>query len=108
MDVSEQCAWCGEPIDPGDSYLLQSGQGAAAFCRLEHVVPFVMRDRRLIPAGAPRPRPRAAPCTHCGAPTSADPVALAHNRSGEILSHDFCSLDHARAWALKGGDFAPG
>ena len=40
-----KCSWCGEPIEPEDGYRLAEPAGAriAAFCRLEHVVPWALR-----------------------------------------------------------------
>ena len=42
---SEQCTWCGAAVEPGDGFRLAESPGdrRAAFCRLEHVVPWAIQ-----------------------------------------------------------------
>ena len=41
----EQCSWCGEAIEPDAGFRAAepAGERKAAFCRLEHVVPWVIQ-----------------------------------------------------------------
>ena len=57
---TDTCTWCGAAIEPGDGWRLQELPGArrAAFCRLEHVVPWAMRGAHWEP-GEDEPGARA-------------------------------------------------
>ncbi|MGH2782227.1 MAG: hypothetical protein ACRDLA_12655, partial [Thermoleophilaceae bacterium] len=41
-ETTESCSWCGDAIEREDGWRLQEvpGERRAAFCRLEHVVPW--------------------------------------------------------------------
>jgi hypothetical protein len=84
---TERCSWCGEPIEPHDCWRLYEQPGArrAAFCRLEHVVPWAMRGPRW-DGGEVR-------------------VLLVHHRGEHRIEDGFSSLDEMAAWAKSGGRY---
>ena len=81
-------------------------QKVAAFCRLEHVVPWAIRGAHWEPA-APREPPTGIPeaCSECGAALGDVRVVLVHERGEQQIVDAFCSVDHACAWAKAGGRY---
>jgi hypothetical protein len=93
-------------VDPEDSFRLEGpGEGErAAFCRLEHVIPWVLRGARWDPGGcgAVDPSAVAVPeCARCGG--SPAELVLTRHRMGHRVPDAFCSTEHLRAWASAGG-----
>lgn len=45
--ATERCSWCDGPLELDDGFRLaeRPGERAAAFCRLEHVVPWAISGR---------------------------------------------------------------
>jgi hypothetical protein len=109
------CSWCGDAIAADDGYRAYgpAGARAAAFCRLEHVVPWVIRG----PHWSPDPRPgenaaagdAAAPshCSQCGAPLADLHILLVRHRGAHRIADAFCSAEHLRTWAAAGGRWRP-
>jgi 5-methylcytosine-specific restriction endonuclease McrA len=82
------------------------GERGAVFCRLEHVVPWAMQGAHWN-AGMPE-EPGAidaalGTCAHCGEPLGDVRVTLIRHRGEHRIPDDFCSVDHAAAWARSGG-----
>jgi hypothetical protein len=77
-------------VDAGDSWVArrEGGGGEAAFCRLEHVVPWAMRGE-----GAQWP-PAA--------------VELVRHRAKHHIGERFESTAHLRDWAASGGPWRSG
>ena len=107
MDEGESCAWCGAPIDTADGFRAYEPAGSrrAAFCRLEHVVPWVIRGDRWeageMPAaqlGEPVER-----CAHCEAELGEVYVLLVRHRGAHRIPDGFCDVQHLAAWAKAGG-----
>jgi hypothetical protein len=73
MEVGETDYWLAHEAE---------GERTAAFCRLEHVVPWAMRE-----PGWPD-------------------VVLVHHRAGHRISEAFDSVDQLREWANAGGRWA--
>jgi hypothetical protein len=100
-----RCTWCGAPVDPEDGYRASEQPGArrATFCRLEHIVPWVIKGAHWEAGDADdSPWPQAR-CAHCDRELSDVYVSLVRHR-GEHRIHDvFCSTDHMKAWAAGGG-----
>ena len=104
------CSWCGEAIEPTEGYRLgeHAGDRGAAFCRLEHVVPWVMQGPHweagepLEPSGTD-PASRGSGCSHCEAPLDDRHLVLVHHRGEYRIADGFCSVDHLSAWAKQGG-----
>jgi hypothetical protein len=110
-ESTERCTWCGRPVEGDDGWRAAELPGArrAAFCRLEHVVPWHIQGPHW-EAGELEEQPaepgRSASCSHCGEPLGDVRVVLVRHR-GEHRIHDaFCSADHLAAWASAGGRWA--
>ena len=90
----------------GDGYRLYvaaTGEGAA-FCRLEHVVPWELgggrwREVAEIPSEIAKPRE----CAECGAGLGDDALILVRHREAHRIPDGFCSEAHLGAWAKAGG-----
>jgi hypothetical protein len=105
--TQERCDWCGERVDPGDGYRLaeHAGDRVAVFCRLEHVVPWVIQGAHWRPAEPIEPGP-AEPgdrCAHCGAELGEVHLVLTRHRGEHRVPDAFCSVDHLLEWAKAGG-----
>jgi hypothetical protein len=101
---TERCSWCGEPIGPGDGWRLNEQPGArkAAFCRLEHAVPWAMRGARWEP-GESEEQPTPSNCARCGTALGDVRVVLVRHRGEHRIPDAFCSVDHMADWAKSGG-----
>ena len=103
-----RCSWCGAEIEPDAGFRAaeEAGERVAAFCRLEHVVPWAIQGPHW-EAGALGERVREEPalraCAHCGATLDDTRVLLVHHRGEHRIADAFCTTDHLRAWAAAGG-----
>ncbi len=81
----------------------------AAFCRLEHVVPWSMRGAVWEPGPAELPADSAheATCAACGEDLDPGRVVLIRHRGPHRIADGFCSVDHMSEWAKAGGRWAP-
>lgn len=106
---ASRCARCGRVVPDDEGFRLSGpGEGRrAAFCRLEHVVAWVIRGATWDPGGAlvePPPGSRAAECSQCARELEdPPPLLLVSHRQADRIPDAFCSLEHLRAWALAGG-----
>jgi hypothetical protein len=100
--VSERCSWCGRAVPAGDGYRAYEGDRRAAFCRLEHVVPWALRGARW-ESGPPAGELGVRACSWCGAPEPG--VLLERTRGRHRVPDGFCSLEHLLAWAKAGGRY---
>jgi hypothetical protein len=104
----ERCAWCGAAVERDDGFRLGEwpGERRAAFCRLEHVVPWAQQGPHWDP-GTPSEPPLMAEsldaCAHCGEALGDVRVLLVRHRGEHRIPDAFCSVDHAAAWAKAGG-----
>jgi hypothetical protein len=103
---TERCSWCGEPIGPGDGWRLHEQPGArrAAFCRLEHAVPWAMRGARWDP-GESGELPTPPACAQCGTTLGDVRLVLVRHRGEHRIPDAFCSVDHMADWAKSGGRY---
>jgi hypothetical protein len=103
--MAEQCNWCGEVIDPSESWRAYEHPGArdAVFCRLEHVVPWAMQGPHWDPAEADGPGIETGVCAQCGAELGDVRVVLVRHRGDHRIPDGFCSVDHMADWAKSGG-----
>ena len=128
--TAETCSWCGAEVEAGDGFRAYEPAGArrAVFCRLEHVVPWVIQSPRASrarsagptsadadPGGAweageltepPGTDETADRCSHCDADLGDVHVLLVRHRGELRIADGFCSVDHLRAWAAAGGRWA--
>jgi hypothetical protein len=107
----DACDWCGERIDPDDGFRAAepAGERVAAFCRLEHVVPWAIQGARWNAGTLAEPaadREELARCALCGEPSGEARVLLVRHRGEHRIGDAFCSTAHLLEWAKKGGRWA--
>ncbi len=107
-ESTEQCTWCGKPVERDDGWraLEQPGARRAAFCRLEHVVPWHIQGPHWEPGEPEEPFGLADSldaCSQCGEPLGDVRVLLVRHRGEHRIPDAFCSADHMAAWASAGG-----
>jgi hypothetical protein len=104
-----KCTWCGAPVERDDGWRLAEPAGArrAAFCRLEHIVPWHIQGPKWEAGEIEEPstvwESLEKTCAHCGEPLGETHVLLVRHRGGHRIPDAFCNLDHAVAWAKAGG-----
>jgi hypothetical protein len=97
-------------IEPGDGFRLGklAGDRGAAFCRLEHVVPWAMQGAHWgagephEPSGAGRALDLRT-CSSCGAALDEGRLVLVRHRGEHRIPDGFCSVAHLLDWAKAGG-----
>jgi hypothetical protein len=104
----ERCSWCGDRVDRDDGFRLSEEPGAriAAFCRLEHIVPWAIQGAHWEPGEADEPSDIARGlerCAHCDAQLADVRVLLVRHRGEHRIPDAFCSVAHAADWARAGG-----
>lgn len=104
----ERCDWCGGDVgsDAGYRAAEEAGERVAAFCRLEHVVPWAIQGahwRAGVLGARSRADPGLAACAQCGAAVDDTRILLVHHRGEHRIADAFCGVDHLRAWAQAGG-----
>jgi hypothetical protein len=104
-ESTERCSWCGDPIEADDGWRLHELPGArkAAFCRLEHAVPWAMQGAHWQPAEIDEAEPPPAECSRCGTALGEVQVILVRHRGEHRITDAFCSVDHMADWAKSGG-----
>jgi len=104
--MAEACTWCGVPLDPDDGFRAAepAGERRAAFCRLEHVVPWVIQGARWEAGVALEPSHNGlGRCAWCTRPVRDDVVLLVRHRGEHRIGDAFCDTDHLLEWAQAGG-----
>jgi hypothetical protein len=111
MSGKLNCDWCGVRLDEDEGpRLLQPQRNlGAAFCRLEHVVPWLMQknDWHILPK-VEVPEGAAPVCAQTGADLEEDAYYLVSRRDGTEVADGFINLEAVLAWAKAGGRYAPG
>jgi hypothetical protein len=106
--MDEICTWCGTGVEPSDGFRAYepAGERRAVFCRLEHVIPWVIQgahwDAGTL-AESPSLDEAATRCSHCGAELTDTHVLLVRHRGDFRIGDGFCSVDHLSEWAKAGG-----
>ena len=105
--TSERCSWCGTSVEAGDGFRAAEhpGQRRAAFCRLEHVVPWALQGAHWSAGTAADRSLQIAACAQCGAALGDVQVVLVRHRGEHRIPDAFCSVDHLAAWARAGGRY---
>ena len=103
-----KCSWCGTDIgrDEGFRATEPEGERVAAFCRLEHIVPWAIQGAHWNPGRilAPGdPDDGLGRCAHCGGPLGGHRVLLVRHRGEHRIADAFCGIEHLLAWAKAGG-----
>jgi hypothetical protein len=106
----EPCTWCGVTVERDDGYRLSepAGERRAAFCRLEHVVPWGIQGPHWEPGLIEEPRgidESLERCAACGSPLPETRLVLVRHRGEHRVPDAFCSVDHLVDWAKSGGRF---
>jgi hypothetical protein len=104
----QTCSWCGDTVDPGDGWRAEepAGERRAAFCRLEHVVPWSIQGARWDAGRLDEPAgltDSLTHCAHCGEPLPDTYTLLVRHRGQHRVPDAFCSVDHMAEWAKRGG-----
>ena len=104
--MSDRCSWCGSEIDHDDGFRAYEPAGSrrAAFCRLEHVVPWAIRGAWW-DAGEPVDDPRLTTCSWCGTGLEDAHVLLVRSRGEHRVPDGFCTVGHLLEWAKAGGRY---
>src|SRR3954452_5497191 len=108
MASGPRCSWCGVDVsrDEGFRATEPEGERMAAFCRLEHIVPWAIQGAhwepgRILPPGDPGDG--IGRCAHCGGPLGDRRVLLVRHRGEHRIADAFCGVEHLLAWAKAGG-----
>lgn len=107
----EHCSWCGEPVEPDDGFRAcePDAERRAVFCRLEHVVPWVIQGAHWSPGtalAADDDRDALGSCVRCGRPLDDARVLLIRHRGEHRIADAFCGTAHLLEWAKAGGRWA--
>ena len=107
--MAEQCSWCGVAVERDEGFRAAepAGERRAIFCRLEHVVPWVIQGARweagklagLDDDGANG----LGRCAWCAGPLNEGSVLLVRHRGEHRIADCFCGTDHLLDWAKAGG-----
>ena len=105
---AERCSWCGTGVDGDDGFRLYepAGERRAAFCRLEHVVPWAIQGAHWEAGGVDQPAAIGdgpITCSQCGTKLGDVHVLLVRHRGEYRVPDGFCSVDHLLDWAKAGG-----
>jgi hypothetical protein len=109
--VPEQCSWCGVAVEEDDGFRAAepAGERTAVFCRLEHVVPWVIQGAHWDAGrldGVDADDDAAAGlgrCAHCAGALDDAYVLLVRHRGEHRIADAFCNPDHLLQWAKAGG-----
>jgi hypothetical protein len=105
------CSWCDRVFGREDGWRLHERPGArrAAFCRLEHIVPWEIQGARweAAPPGEEEQDEGEddRTCAHCGEPLGDVTLTLVRHRGEHRIRDVFCSVAHVAAWARAGGRY---
>ena len=103
-----ECTWCGTEVEADDGFRAYepAGERRAAFCRLEHLVPWAIQGPHWEAGGIDRPRTvddTAPTCAQCGRELGDVHILLVRHRGENRGPDDFCTVDHLLEWAKAGG-----
>ena len=109
--TAERCSWCGVPVatDEGFRAAEPAGERRAVFCRLEHVVPWVIQGAHWDPGTILQPGDPdegVGRCAHCGGRLGDGRVLLVRHRGEHRIADAFCNVAHLLEWAKAGGRWA--
>jgi hypothetical protein len=108
--MAESCSWCSSDVgaDEGFRVAEPEREHRAVFCRLEHVVPWVIQgaawEQGRITRGD-EPDDALGRCALCGDPLGERRVLVVRHRGEHRIADAFCGVDHLRDWAKGGGRY---
>lgn len=105
---AERCTWCGVDVDADDGFRVAEavGERRAAFCRLEHIVPWAIQGAHWEAGAISEPADLEAGlgyCSQCGAQVEETHVLAVRHRGERRIADVFCGVDHLLEWAKAGG-----
>jgi hypothetical protein len=109
---SETCSWCGVPVGDDDGFrACRPGIGdRAVFCRLEHVVPWVIQGARWDDDAGhvheDEDGEGLGRCVRCAVRLGEARVLLVRHRGEHRIGDAFCGTGHLLDWAKAGGRWA--
>jgi hypothetical protein len=108
--TAEVCSWCGVDVgrDEGFRAAEPAGERRAVFCRLEHIVPWIIQGAdwergRITRSG--EPDDALGRCALCGADLGEHRVLLVRHRGEHRIGDAFCRTEHLLEWAKGGGRY---
>lgn len=109
--MAEQCSWCGVAVQEDEGYRAAepAGDRFAVFCRLEHVVPWVIQGAHWSAGSVLEPGDPGdalGRCAHCGGALDEARVLLIRHRGEHRIADAFCGTRHLLEWAKAGGRWA--
>ncbi|HVW16700.1 MAG TPA: hypothetical protein VHB30_00485 [Solirubrobacteraceae bacterium] len=107
----EPCNWCDAPVGRDEGFRAsRPGVGErAVFCRLEHVVPWLLRGASWEAGSGLEPGDDDAGlgrCALCGERLGEERVLLVRHRGAHRIADGFCGTEHMLTWAKSGGRWA--
>jgi hypothetical protein len=98
-------------VEPEDGFRARQPKAdrRATFCRLEHVVPWVMQGARWEPGAGLDPDDDGAGlgrCVRCGSTLGETRLLLVRHRGEHRIADAFCGTEHLLEWAKAGGRWA--
>lgn len=106
----DRCDWCGVELTEDMGYRLfwPDRSMGTGFCRLEHIVPFLMqKDQWHIQEGIELPPDAPAVSTATGEELEKNALYLVHHRGEHRITDAFNGKEELLEWAKAGGHFAP-
>ena len=111
MARSLKCDWCGVGLEKDDGLrLIQPKRNlGASFCRLEHMVPWLMKknDWHIWPK-VEVPASAGPDCAQTGKELEDDAWYVVRHPGGTEVADGFIGHDAVLEWARAGGRYAPG
>lgn len=111
MAKKMKCDWCGVGLDADEGLrLIQPHRNlGASFCRLEHVVPWLMQKNDWHIWPKVEVPPEAAPvCAQTGKELDEDAWYLTKRRGDVEVADGFTGAEAVLDWSKAGGRYAPG
>ena len=111
MARSPKCDWCGVGLDEDEGLrLIQPKRNlGASFCRLEHMVPWLMKKNDWHIWPKVEVPPTAGPdCARTGTELGDDAWYVVRHPGGAEVADGFIGHDAVLEWARAGGRYAPG
>jgi hypothetical protein len=108
--MPEACSWCSTTVADDDGFRvgMPDADQRAVFCRLEHVVPWIIQGAdwdagRIVGTG--EPSEGLGRCALCGDSLGPERVLVVRHRGRHRIADAFCRLDHLLEWAKGGGRY---
>jgi hypothetical protein len=102
------CSWCGVEVEADDGFRVGEPltERRAAFCRLEHIVPWVISGAHWEPGSILEPGEDGdglGRCAWCGGVLDEGHILVVRHRGEHRIGDAFCRSDHLLEWAKAGG-----